>query len=409
MHRQTLEFHNAAGLTLQGILHEAVGDTRALAVFAHCFTCTARSKAAVAISRQLARLGIATLRFDFTGLGESEGEFGDSNFTTSVSDLLSAVAALEKHFDRPVELLVGHSLGGTAVLAAALQLPQIRAVATLGAPAHPEHVSKLIHASTVAADDDRLEVNLGGRAFTIGRQLLDDLSAQSLPERLHELRAALLIMHAPLDAIVELDNASEIFLKARHPKSFVTLDHADHLLSDEADAQYAARVISAWSQHYLRTGEEREPDEGATSAADAVATTRGGSFLTTLDIGGHTLIADEPAAVGGENLGPAPTQLLSAALAACTSMTLQMYATRKTLPLERVATSVHLKREVREVDGKKTTLSTFERVIELRGEFDADQRTRLMEIADRCPVHRTMTGEVRVQTRAADAGELIDD
>lgn len=405
MHRQHFEFQNAAGTQLHGILHHAVGDVRGVAVFAHCFTCTARSKAAVAITRQLARLGIATLRFDFTGLGESDGDFAASNFTSSVGDIVAAVAALEAQQQMPVELLVGHSLGGTAVLAAALELPQVRAVATLGAPAHPDHVGKLIRSSTIAEHDDRLEVNLGGQPFTIGRQLFDDLSSQHLPERIRELRAALLVMHAPLDGIVDVENATEIFLSARHPKSFVTLDNADHLLSNETDAQYAARVIATWSQHYLSAADEREPDEAGVGDERIVATTQGGGFLTALEVGGHHLIADEPADVGGENLGPAPTQLLSAALAACTSMTLQMYAARKKMALERVATTVTREAHTREVDGTKQTVTRFERTIEIVGDIDAAQRSRLIEIAERCPVHRTLEGEIHIETHEAPATE----
>lgn len=399
MHRETIEFTNDANIALSGILHNAVGEARALAVFAHCFTCTARSKAAVAISRQLARLGVATLRFDFTGLGESDGEFAQSNFSTSIADIEAAVATLEARFDMPVELLVGHSLGGTAVLAAAAQLPQVRAVATLGAPARPEHVTRLIEKSTVQDREDAVEVNLGGRPFTIGRQLFADLAANSDPSRFADLRAAVLVMHAPLDTIVAIENASEIFLNAKHPKSFVSLDHADHLLSKEADAEYAARVISTWSRHYLSHPMPPEPRDDEAPPADAVAVTRGGSFLTALDVGGHQLIADEPAGVGGENLGPAPTSLLSAALAACTSMTLQMYAKHKKLPLEHVSTEVRHAKEKRESGNKNETISVFERVIEIIGDLDAAQRKRLIEIAERCPVHRTLHGEVRIDTR----------
>ncbi len=399
MHRETIEFTNAADVALNGILHHAVGEARALAVFAHCFTCTARSKAAVTISRQLARLGIATLRFDFTGLGESEGEFAQSNFSTNVADIEAAVAELERRFDMPVELLVGHSLGGTAVLVAAEKLPQVRAIATLGAPARPEHVGRLIRRTTVAEHDEALEVNLGGEPFKIGKQLFDDLAAQSNPERFAALRAAILVMHAPLDAVVEIDNATEIFMHAKHPKSFVSLDHADHLLSDETDAEYAAHVISTWSGRYLSHPLPGEPSEDAADGPDAVATTRGGSFLTALDVGGHQLIADEPAGVGGENLGPAPTKLLSAALAACTSMTLQMYARHKGIRLDAAKTEVRHTKETRGSGKDKQTISTFERAIELSGDLEPAQRERLIEIAERCPVHRTLSGEVRIETR----------
>ncbi|MGD8808753.1 MAG: alpha/beta fold hydrolase [Gammaproteobacteria bacterium] len=398
MHRERIEFANADGHELNGILHHAVGDPRAVAIFAHCFTCTARSKAAVTIAREFARLGIATLRFDFTGLGESEGEFSATSFTTNLSDIAAAVAALEQRTGMPVELLVGHSLGGTAVLNAAIELPQVRAVATLGAPANPEHVGRLIRKSTVQEGPDALEVDIGGQPFTIGKQLLDDLSAHSMPESLADLRAAILVMHAPLDGIVEIDNASEIFLNARHPKSFVTLDNADHLLSSEGDAQYAARVISTWSKRYLSKPDRLEPPADAVPGPDAVASTRGGSFLTSLDVGGHTLIADEPAAHGGENLGPTPTNLLSAALAACTSMTLQMYAQHKGLALERVVTEVRHSKEKRKTANGEETLSRFDRRIEIVGELDADKRRRLLEIAERCPVHRTLSGPVQIET-----------
>lgn len=390
MHTDTIEFANRADILLNGIVHRPVGRTRALAVFAHCFTCTAHSKAAVAIARQLALLGIATLRFDFTGLGESEGEFAQSNFSTSVADIEAAAEEMQRRFGRPVELLVGHSLGGTAVLAAAGRLEQVRAVATLGAPAKPDHVSRLIRESAVDADGDVLEVNLGGRPFRIARQMFEDLAAHSNPEHYARLRAALLIMHAPLDGIVEIANATEIFVNARHSKSFVSLDHADHLLSDSADAEYAARVISTWSQHYLGDSPSRA-GEAPSDVPDAVATTHGGSFVTAIDVGGHPLIADEPADVGGENLGPSPTQLLSAALAACTSMTLQMYAKHKALPLQRVATQVR--------HSKEAERHLFERAIELIGDLDDAQRNRMLEIAERCPVHRTLTGDVEIHTR----------
>jgi len=401
MHRETIEFANPDGHKLSGILHHAVGDPRALAVFAHCFTCTARSKAAVTICRELARLGIATLRFDFTGLGESEGEFSATNFTTNLGDIAAAAAALEQHFAMPVELLVGHSLGGTAVLSAATDLPQVRAVATLGAPANPEHIARLVHASTVAEHPDALEVQIGGQPFKVGRQLFEDFGAHSMPERLSRLRAAVLVMHAPLDAIVEIENASEIFLGAKHPKSFVSLDTADHLLSGEGEAEYAARVIAAWSRRYLTKKDRLEPSADAAPGADAVATTHGGSFLTSLDVGGHALIADEPAGVGGENLGPTPTRLLAAALAACTSMTLQMYARHKGLSVDRVATRVSISKETQPTPTADETVNVFDRTIELVGELDDAQHRRLIEIAERCPVHRTLTGQVRIDTREA--------
>lgn len=395
MRKETVEFTNAAGNTLHGIVHHAVGKPRALAVFAHCFTCSANSKAAVAISTSLARQGVSTLRFDFTGLGESDGEFGATNFSTSVADVVAATKDFEQRLGQAVEILVGHSLGGTAALMAGLELPQVRAIATLGAPADPAHVTGLIRKATVSESADSVEVNLAGQSFSIDKQLFDDLSAQAMPERVARLRAAILVMHSPLDDIVEISNASQIFLNALHPKSFVTLDNADHLLTNARDADYAGSLIATWAERYLSES-RREP-----AAADATATTLGGGFVTALDIGGHSLIADEPAGVGGEDLGPAPTALLSGALAACTSMTLQMYARRKGLALDQVTVAVNAQREMKEVDGEKRMHTQFERTITLDGELDSAQRGRLIEIAERCPVHRTLEGEVEFSTREA--------
>ncbi len=398
MPTEKFEFQNDAGHILRGELHHAPGRPKAVAIFAHCFTCTAKSKAAIAISRRLAALGISSLRFDFTGLGESEGAFGDSNFSSSVEDVIAAALALEQKLGR-VDLLIGHSLGGTAVLSAALRLPQVKAVATIGAPAQAEHVGKLIVKNTRSTDGDDIQVELGGQPFTIKRQLFDDLAAQSMPERVAELRCALLVMHAPLDDIVEISNASEIFLEAMHPKSFVSLDHADHLLSKQSDAEYAADMVATWSRPYTAAA---AAEQAVSISEHALAETGERGFVTMLQLAGHELIADEPRDLGGDALGPSPYDLLSGALAACTSMTLQMYARHKGLPLERAITRVRHDKvhatECAECETKEGRIDRFDREVELVGPLDDAARKRFLEIADRCPVHKTLTAGAVVVT-----------
>jgi len=394
MYTEDVEFDNGSGIVLGGALHHPLGRLRAVAVFAHCFTCTADSKAAVTVSQTLAQHGMAVLRFDFTGLGRSGGEFADSNFSSSVADVVAAASYLERRFGR-FDLLIGHSLGGTAALQAATQR-RVAAVVTIGAPARAEHVKHLLGDTPAAGDTVR--VDLGGQPFTLKRQFFDDLAEQPAPAMLRRLRAALLVMHAPLDAIVEIGNASEIFASALHPKSFVTLDSADHLLTDAADAQYAADVIATWSSRYL-------PAAAPVATTGWVAATTGPSgFTTAITVDGHTLIGDEPLEQGGADLGPGPYDLLAAALASCTSMTLQLYARRKGLDLQTVTTHVrHDKIHAADCEDCETRDGKIDQltlVIELVGTLDAAARTRLIEIADRCPVHRTLQGEIKISTRA---------
>lgn len=395
MHTENVEFKNDTGIVLGGVLHHSLGAPRAIALFAHCFTCTAQSKAAVTVSQRLAQHGIAVLRFDFTGLGESGGEFADSTFSTSVADIIAAASYLDARFGR-IDLAIGHSLGGTAVLAAATEHKRFAAVVTIGAPARAEHVKHLLGAAPEAGEAVR--VNLGGRPFTIKRQFFDDLAEQPAPSLLRKLRAALLVMHAPLDDIVEIENASEIFLNAVHPKSFVTLDSANHLLTNNADAEYAADVIVAWSSRYLPAAEPASDTEWVT----ATTGTRG--FTTAITAAGHALIGDEPAEGGGANLGPSPYDYLSAALASCTSMTLQMYARHKKLHLRTATTRVRHSRihatDCDECETRDGRIDRFEREIELDGDLDAAARKRMREIADRCPVHKTLSAEIQILTRA---------
>jgi uncharacterized OsmC-like protein/alpha-beta hydrolase superfamily lysophospholipase len=394
MHTEQVEFKNDSGIVLRGVLHHALGAPRAIALFAHCFTCTAKSKAAVTVSRRLATHGITVLRFDFTGLGESSGEFADSNFSTSVADIVAAAAFMEGRFGR-IDLALGHSLGGTAVLAAATEHARFAAVVTIAAPARAEHVKRLLGEAPQGSES--VPVNLGGRSFSIKRQFFDDLAEQPAPSFIRKLRAALLVMHAPLDDVVEIENASEIFLHAVHPKSFVTLDDANHLLTNDADAEYAADVIVAWSSRYL---------PAAARSADAewvTATTGSEGFTTALEAAGHTLIGDEPTDVGGSDLGPSPYDYLGVALASCTSMTLQMYARHKKLDLRAATTRVRHRKihavDCAECETKDGRIDELEREIELDGDLDEATRRRMLEIADRCPVHKTLLAEIRIVTR----------
>ena len=398
-----VNFRNSDGQQLSGILDLPAATPRAFALFAHCFTCSKNLKAATNITRAMAEAGIGVLRFDFTGLGQSEGEFADTNFSSNVSDLLAATQFLAEEYEAPA-ILVGHSLGGTAVLQAAADVPSAVAVATIGSPAEPTHVAHMFHdAREELAQQGQAEVRLGGRPFTVRQQFLDDLATHDLPRAISSLRKAFLVMHAPLDDIVEIDNASSLFTAAKHPKSFVSLDRADHLLSANEDSLYAGRVLAEWASRYLP---EREAAAAEVPEGEVVATTSADSFRTELNVGSHALIADEPASVGGGDLGPSPYGFLSAALASCTTMTLKMYASFKKLDLESTTVRVWHRKihaedcaDCESADGK---VDEFRREISFSGNLTPEQEQRLLEIADRCPVHRTLHGEVKVRTERSD-------
>jgi putative redox protein len=399
---ERFEFPGSLGHALAARLDRPLGRAHAFALFAHCFTCSKDLAAASRIARALAERGIAVLRFDFTGLGHSDGEFSNTNFSSNVDDLVAAADHLRRRHRAP-ELLIGHSLGGAAVLAAAARVPEVRAVATLGAPADPAHVTGLLGDQVERIrEQGEAEVELAGRRFRIRRQLLDDLAAQELERGVSQLRRALLVMHAPLDSVVGIDNASRIFQAARHPKSFVSLDRADHLLTRREDAEYAAAVIAAWAGRYLPAAEEDgAPDQGEV----VVRETGEGRFAQEIGAGRHGLRADEPGSAGGRDTGPTPYALLLAALGACTSMTLRLYAERKRWPLERVTVrlsheKVHA-RDCEECETREGRVDSIEREIALEGALDDEQRRRLLEIADRCPVHRTLHSEVRIRSRLA--------
>ena len=404
---ERFQFTGEGGHQLAAALNLPEHEPRAYALFAHCFTCGKDVLAATRISAALAANGIAVLRFDFTGLGSSEGDFANSTFSSNVADLVRAADHLRETRKAPA-LLIGHSLGGAAILAAAGQIPDAKAVVTIAAPSDPAHVTGLFKDRI---EDIRkvgeIEVSLAGRPFHIKREFLDDIAEHGLTAHVANLHKALLVMHSPTDDTVGIDNATRIFIAARHPKSFVSLDDADHLLSQRRDSAYVADVVAAWAERYI------DPPAPAQAAASGeaprqvvVRETRNSKFQQTVMMGSHRMLADEPVAAGGEDSGPGPYDFLLAALGACKSMTMRLYANRKSLPLERATVTLnHSKihaQDCAECETKEGMLDQIDVAIGLEGALDAEQRKRILEIADKCPVHRTLTSEIRIVTKAAD-------
>ena len=404
---ERFQFTGSEGQQLAAALDLPEREPLAYALFAHCFTCGKDVLAAKRIAVALAAKGIAVLRFDFTGLGSSEGDFANSTFSSNVADLVRAADHLRETRKAPA-ILIGHSLGGAAILAAAGQIPEARAVVTIAAPSDPAHVTGLFadHVEDIRQNGES-EVSLAGRPFRIRREFLDDIAEHSLMAHVAKLHKALLVMHAPTDDTVGIDNATRIFVTAKHPKSFVSLAGADHLLTNKNDAAYVADVIAAWATRYL---DPAVPEQAAVAGEAprnvVVRETRNSKFQQAIATGPHRLLADEPVAAGGEDTGPGPYDFLLASLGACTSMTMRMYADRKSLPLERVTVTLkHQKihaEDCAECETKAGMLDQIDRVIAMEGALDAEQRKKLMEIADKCPVHRTLTSEIRIVTRAAD-------
>ena len=398
MERFTFPGHSGDDLAAR--LDMPDGPHLATAVFAHCFTCGKDIAAARRIAGRLSGMGIAVLRFDFTGLGHSGGEFANTTFSTNVDDLVGAAEALAAR-DMPPSLLIGHSLGGAAVLKAASRIPSAKAVVTIGAPFDPGHVTNNFGAALeTIATDGKAEVNLAGRPFTIGKAFVDDVNGTVLKEAVSQLDKALLVLHAPRDATVSIDNAASIFMAAKHPKSFVTLDDADHLISKPADAEYAAEVIAAWAGRYLAL-RPPAPPPGAPEGIVRVSEADADGFLQDVNAGPlHHTLADEPKAYGGTNRGMSPYGFLAAGLGACTSMTLRMYARRKGWSLTHVSVDVsHDKVHAQDAEtSKEVRIDTFRREIRLEGDMTVEQRQRLLEIADKCPVHRTLEHGARVET-----------
>ncbi len=399
MRSQKISFQNNSGVKLSAKL-ELPADRHpyTCAIFAHCFTCSKNLGAARNISSALTTNGIAVLRFDFTGLGDSEGAFEESNFSTNIEDLLAAAAYLETHFESP-SIFIGHSLGGAAVVFAASQIPSIQAVATIGAPADPEHVQHLLKEGIDEIEKSgEATVDIGGRPFKIKKQFLEDIRSRNMEDVLKNLRKAILVLHSPQDKTVSIGNAAKIYNTAFHPKSFISLDGADHLLSDKKDSLYAGEMIASWVKRYVSFPEERL----LKSDKEVVAQLGNDGYKTEIKAGRHGLIADEPLSVGGTDLGPSPYQLLSAALGACTVMTMQMYARRKKWDLQEVTVHIdHSKDYVKDceaVDNPKSKIDHFDRELEIEGDLSDEQKNRLLEIADRCPVHKTLHSEVVIKT-----------
>ncbi len=405
MKRQRVHFQNSNNQSLSAILEMPI-DEKPLtyAIFAHCFTCNKNLHAVVNITHALTSRGIAVLRFDFTGLGESEGEFSETNFSSNVSDLVSAATFLEDNYESPT-LLIGHSLGGAAVIYAANQLNKIKAVATIAAPSDPEHVAKLIKEGQEEIEKNgEATVNIGGRPFKIKKQFLDDLKDKGPEKIIRNLKKPILILHSPLDKIVSIDNAAGIFQAAFHPKSFISLDDADHLLSNKQDSRYAGDVIATWMSRFM---DIMEPKELQTDK-QMVARISADNLTVDIQAGKHRLTADEPENVGGKNFGPTPYELLNASLGSCTAMTLKMYADRKKWPLKEVLVHIEHERVHRsdcdnceESEGNR--ISVFKRSIEIIGDLNMEQKERMIEIANKCPVHKTLTNEIEIKTKLSGA------
>jgi uncharacterized OsmC-like protein/alpha-beta hydrolase superfamily lysophospholipase len=401
MPAERFDFPNAKGEKLAAVLDLPEGSPRAYALFAHCFTCGKNVVAAKRIADALTVLGIAVLRFDFTGIGSSEGEFSNTTFSSNVDDLVAAADHLRRMRQAPT-LLIGHSLGGAAVLAAASAVAEARAVVTIAAPFDPSHVTHLFKDKLDAiGTEGEVEVALAGRPFRIRREFLDDVAQHKLAGHVGKLHKALLIFHSPTDDTVGIENASQIFAAAKHPKSFISLAGADHLLTKRNDAVYVANVLAAWAERYLDTAPAAVASEDQPRVV-VVTETGGGKFQQSVAIGPHRLIADEPVAAGGLDSGPGPYDLLLSALGACTSMTMRLYADHKKLPLERVSVTLsHAKihaQDCEECETREGKIDRIERAITMTGNLSDEQRARLLEIADKCPVHRTLHSEVNIRT-----------
>lgn len=398
MRFKKVSFKNAEGQELSGRLDfPLIGKPKAFVLFAHCFTCSKNLKSVEHISQAFTQQGMAILRFDFTGLGQSKGDFADTNFSSNLSDLKDAYEFLKENYEAP-QIMVGHSLGGAAVLHVSGELDNVSAVATIGAPSTPDHVSHLLDSGREELEKTgEAEVNIGGRTFKMKKQFLDDLEAKKGSSVIKNLGKSLLVIHSPQDTIVGINNAQEIYLEAMHPKSFVSLDGGDHLMTKEGDAKYVGSIIANWASRYIKVNEQEETPEGE------VLTRIGAKGYTTEVIAGsHLLVADEPPSVGGDDLGPTPYGYLLSGLGACTAMTLRMYADYKKIPLEEVEVKlthdkVH-KQDGENSESSKGKIDQIKRKVKLTGDLSEDQRKRLIEIADRCPVHKTLEGKPEILT-----------
>lgn len=390
---KNLKFKNKEGIELSAKLELPIDQQpKAYAVFAHCFTCNKNFHGPRNISRNLTARGFAVLLFDFTGLGQSGGDFESTNFSTNISDVIDAVNFLSENYETP-KIIIGHSLGGLAALYTANQLKEIEAVVTIGSPFMPSHLKKLLSKGLEEIKKEgKAEVNIGGRPFMIDSSFIEDIEKHDTRSVAKELRRALLIMHSPQDEIVSIDNAAQLYNSAMHPKSFISLDGASHLLQNQADSSYVGQVISTWVTRYIEVHQESTP----TKVGEVIAQTNHESYLTEIRANEHRFIMDEPEEVGGSNLGPTPHQMLSAALAACSTMTMQMYAKRKDWPLESATASVIHAKVDKEVEGKTVKVDQFKRLVEIKGDLNEEQRNRIFEISNKCPVKRTLESDIEI-------------
>lgn len=399
MNLERITFKNNEGQLLSGRLELPLDQhPHNFALFAHCFTCNKNLVAVKNITRALTSQGFGVLCFDFTGLGESDGDFSDSNFSGNVEDLIAASDYLKDQYTSPT-LLIGHSLGGAAAIFAASKLDSVKAVATIGAPSNPNHVKHLFKSDIEEINKTgQAVVNLSGRDFTIKKQFLTDLETNSLPEVAQQLKKAILVMHSPQDTIVGIKNAEEIYLAAKHPKSFVSLDGADHLLMNKEDSLYAGKVIAGWASRYVDIPEDKE----VKTSHQVVAHMHGDAYTTYVKSGKHSLIVDEPVSLGGNDFGPNPYEMVSAGLAACTAITIKMYLDHKGWDLKHIEVHVdHGKihaEDCADCENKMGKVDVFERTIRVDGDLDEKQRQRILRIANKCPVHRTLHNEVKVRT-----------
>ena len=404
MQFQKLYFKNPDGKRLAARLDLPLDEKpTAFAVFAHCFTCTKNFNAVLNINRALALHGIAVLRFDFTGLGESEGDFSETSFSTNVADLVSAADFLTDAYEPP-RLLIGHSLGGAAVIHAAQRIPSAEAVSTIAAPAELTGLLRFLDGPPLEKleKDGETTINISGRDFKIKEQFLNDLKQSNMEEAIRALRRPLLIFHSPADQIVSIDQAAKIFAAARHPKSFISLDKADHLLANREDSLYVGSVLAAWASKYLKIS-ERKYTQPELSDNRIIARTGKTGFRTEIMANGHGLVADEPISVGGANSGPTPYDLLVSALGACTGMTIRMYADRKKLPVDSIVVRLRHEKihaeDCQDCEDPGSKIDFIEREIELNGDLDQPTRQRILEIANRCPVHRTLESRSRIASK----------
>lgn len=397
--RDKVKFTGGINAALAGLVEMPDKEPLAYALFAHCFTCGKDIVAATRISRELVKRGFGVMRFDFTGIGHSEGDFADTNFSSNVKDMVKAADFLREHYGAP-SLLVGHSLGGTATLRAALQVPECEGVVTIGSPADAQHVEHQFHCDVEAIErDGEAEVSLAGRPFTIQKQFLDDIRTTSV-EEIRKLKSDLLVMHSPTDETVNVREAERIYTSATHPKSFISLSGADHLLSKAKDAAYVSEVIASWATRFLP---QRPVNTPTVNSGEVFVSERDHKFMLDMHTDSHHWQADEPVKVGGKNAGPDPYEHLLAAVGSCTVMTVRMYANRKKWPLDDV--KIHLRHsrqhitDCEQCEEKPQQLDVIERDLEFIGDLTDEQRSRLLEIADRCPVHRTLTGSLSITSR----------